>query len=418
MHGKGKETSRVVDHFFRHEYGRVSAFLVRKFGADQIELIEDAVQESLYKAVQLWPFSGIPQNPSGWITRAAQNKLIDDLRRIQRFDKKVNVILNEAEKEELPDEVLLEAELKDDLLRMMFACCRPEISDEYQIILVLKILCGFSNQEVALALFKSEDAVAKAYLRSKDKLKEIDFLGQVPTGHELNNRLENLLRIIYLIFNEGYKASHGQLLVRKELCFEAIRLTAHILDHASLPSHHANSLMALMHFQASRFESRISEEGALLTLKEQDRGKWDRELIAKGLRYMDKATEAEVISEYFLQASIAGVHCFAKDFESTDWQSILKLYNLLLKINPNKIVSLNRIVASAKVNGAQVAFDELEQLADEKLEPFYLYHAIRAELFNELAQFDKAKAAYLKASSLADNELEINYLNKKAKRLA
>lgn len=415
MHGK--ETSQVVDHFFRHEYGRVSAFLVRKFGADQIELIEDAVQESLYKAVKLWPFSGIPQNPSGWITRAAQNKLIDDLRRVQRFDKKIKVILEEAEKEELPDDVRLTTELKDDLLRMMFACCRPEISEEYQIVLVLKILCGFSNQEIALALFKSEDAVAKAYLRSKDKLKETGFLAQVPTGYELNNRLENLLRIIYLLFNEGYKASHGELLVRKELCFEAIRLTSHILDHASLPSHHANSLMALMHFQASRFESRINDEGMLLTLKEQDREKWDRDLIAKGLRYLDKATEAEVISEYFLQASIAGVHCFAKDFESTNWQSILKLYNLLLKINSSKIISLNRIVASAKVNGAQIALNELEELKDEKLECYYLFHAIQADLFIELTQFDKAKEAYLKASTLAENELEINYLNNRARGL-
>ncbi|MFZ1805831.1 MAG: sigma-70 family RNA polymerase sigma factor [Cyclobacteriaceae bacterium] len=412
-----KETSLVVDHFFRHEYGRVTAFLVRKFGADHLELVEDAVQESLYKAVKLWPFSGIPQNPSGWITRSAQNKLIDDLRRIQRFDQKAKIILDETVKEELPDDVRLQTELKDDLLKMMFACCRPEISEEYQIILVLKILCGFGNQEIALALFKSEEAVAKAYLRSKQKLKETSFLEQVPTGHELNHRLENLLRIIYLLFNEGYKASHGQLLVRKELCFEAIRLTSHILDHASLPSHHANSLMALMHFQASRFESRISEDGVLLTLEEQDRGKWDRELIAKGMRYLDKAAEANVISEYYLQAGIAAMHCFAQDFESTSWKNILRLYDLLLKINPSKIISLNRVVASAKVNGAQVALNELEKLADEKLEAFYLFHAIQADLFKELTQLDKARASYLKASSLADNELERNYLNKKASNL-
>lgn len=413
-----KETSQVVDHFFRHEYGRVTAFLIRKFGSDHLELIEDAVQESLFKAMQSWPFSGIPQNPSGWITRSAQNKLIDDLRRIQRFDQKAKVILNEAEKEELPDDVHLQTELKDDLLRMMFACCRPEISEEYQIILVLKILCGFSNQEIALALFKSEDAVAKAYMRSKDKLKETGFLEQVPTGHELNNRLENLLRIIYLLFNEGYKASHGQSLIRKDLCFEAIRLTSHVLEHASFPSHHANSLMALMHFQASRFESRISEEGMLLTLKEQDRGKWDRELIAKGLRHLDKAAEANVISEYYLQAGIAAIHCFASDFESTSWKNILRLYDLLLKINPSRIVALNRVVAAAKVNGPEAAFVELEKLKDEKLESFYLYHAIRADLFSDLNQLDKAKAEYLKASSLADNELEINYLNNKAKGLA
>lgn len=418
MHAQSKDTSQAIDHLFRHEYGKVSAYLVRKFGAGHIELIEDAVQESLYKAVKLWPFSGMPQNPSGWITRAAQNKLIDDLRRIQRFDQKARTIFNDADKEALPDDVHLETELKDDLLRMMFACCRPEINDEYQIVLVLKILCGFSNQEIALALFKSEDAVAKAYLRSKDKLKETEFLAKVPTGHELNNRLENLLRIIYLLFNEGYKASHGQSLIRKELCFEAIRLTSHILDHTSLPSHHANSLMALMHFQASRFESRISGEGALLTLEEQDRGKWDRELIAKGLRHLDKAAEANVISEYYLQAGIAAIHCFARDFESTSWNNILRLYDLLLKINPSKIIALNRVVASVRVNSPEIAFTELEELKDDKLESFYIYHAIRADIFNKLKQPGKAREAYLKASSLADNELEKNYLNNKAKSLS
>ncbi len=410
----GHQTSTIVDHFFRHEHGKVLAYLTRKFGADQFELIEDAVQESLYRAMQTWPFSGIPQNPSGWIARAAQNKLIDDLRRVQRFDQKAKAILEDAVKEEPPDEVLLQNELKDDLLRMMFACCRPEINEEYQIILALKILCGFSNQEIALALFKSEDAVAKAYLRSKEKLKETGFISQVPSGYELNHRLENLLRIIYLLFNEGYKASHGEHLIRKDLCLEAIRLTEHILEHPLLPSHHVNSLMALMHFQASRFESRISEDGMLLTLEEQDRGKWDRRLIAKGLIYLDKATEANVVSEYYLQASIAGVHCFSPDFKSTNWNAILNLYNLLQKINSSKVIAVNRIVALAKVEGATSALAELEKLKDDKIESFYLYHAIRGELLSEMSRYDEARVAYLEAVSLADNQLEQAYLSRKA----
>lgn len=406
-----------MDHFFRHEYGKVMAYLIRKFGADHIELIEDAVQESLYKAMQLWPFSSIPENPSGWITRTAQNKLIDDLRRVQRFDQKSKLILSEVEKQAMPDEVHLQNELKDDLLRMMFACCRPEINEEYQIILALKILCGFSNREIAQSLFKSEDAVAKAYLRSKEKLKETGFILSVPSGYELNQRLENLLRIIYLLFNEGYKASHGTSLIRKDLCFEAIRLTKHMLEHPALPNHHVNALMALMHFQASRFESRISEDGALLTLKEQDRGKWDRKLIAEGLQYLDKATEANVVSEYYLQASIAGVHCFSSDFESTDWKSILSLYNLLQKINPSIIVSLNRIVALAKSEGPANALIELEKLDSEKLESFYLYHAIKADILSELNHRDGAREAYLKAATLADNQPEQVYLYKKANEL-
>jgi len=411
---RGRETSLIVDHFFRHEYGKVLSYLTRKYGADHFELIEDAVQEALYKAMQTWPFSRIPDNPSGWIARSAQNKLIDDLRRVQRFDQKSKTIIAETEKQELPSDVLLQNELKDDLLRMMFACCRPEINEEYQIILTLKILCGFSNQEIALALFKSEDAVAKGYLRSKEKLKETGFISQVPSGHELNHRLENLLRILYLLFNEGYKASHGQSLIRKDLCFEAIRLTENILEHPNLPLHHVHSLLALMLFQASRFESRISDKGVLLTLEEQDRKKWSKDLISKGLVHLDKATESNVVSEYYLQASIAGVHCFSPDFKSTNWKAILNLYNLLQKINSSKIIAINRIVALAKVDGPEMALVELEKLKDEKLEAFYLYHAIKGELLRELSRHDKANAAFMDAASKTDNQLEREYLMKKA----
>lgn len=183
--------------------------MARKFGADQFELVEDAVQEALYKAMQAWPFSGIPANPSGWITKTAQNKLIDELRRSQGFDQKAKQIIDEAEKQQLPDDVILRNELGDDLLKMMFACCRPEINEEYQIILALKILCGFGNKEIAMSLFKTEEAVAKAYLRSKEKLRETGFMLSVPSGEGLGHRLENLLRIIYLLFNEGYKAALG-----------------------------------------------------------------------------------------------------------------------------------------------------------------------------------------------------------------
>ncbi len=395
-----ERTSVVVDHFFRQEYGRVLAYLVRKFGSDRIEMVEDAVQEALFKAMQTWPFSGIPQNQSGWITRSAHNKIIDDLRRAQRFDQKAKVLLAETERDELPDEVHLQNELKDDLLRMMFACCRPEISEEYQIILALKILCGLSNQEIATALFKNVDAVAKAYLRSREKLKETGFISQVPTGHELNERLENLLRIIYLLFNEGYKASHGDLLVRKDLCFEAIRLTSHILGHPTLPNHHANSLMALMHFQASRFDSRIDKDGKLLTLREQNRNTWDKNLIALGVKYLDRATEDSVVTEYYLQASIAGVHCLSVDYQSTDWKTILRLYNLLQKINSSKVIALNRIVALSRAESPSYALVELEKLHDEKLDAYYLYHAIKADIFLQLGEKKMASEAYQMAATL------------------
>ena len=402
--------SEVVDHFFRHEYGRVISFLARKFGADQFELVEDAVQEALYKAMQAWPFSGIPANPSGWITKTAQNKLIDELRRSQGFDQKAKQIIDEAEKQQLPDDVILRNELGDDLLKMMFACCRPEINEEYQIILALKILCGFGNKEIAMSLFKTEEAVAKAYLRSKEKLRETGFVLSVPSGEGLGHRLENLLRIIYLLFNEGYKAALGPALVRKDLCLEAIRLTGHILDHPSLSTSGANSLMALMLFQTARFESRINKEGRLQTLLEQDRGLWDRKLIEGGIAYLDRAAQANELTEYYVQASIAAVHCFAPDFKSTDWNAILSLYNILLRINPGKVVALNRIVALARVEGPEKALLELKSIEDEKLVNYYLFHAIKADLLNTVGDRKSATAAYEKASILADNQLEKEYL--------
>ncbi len=384
--------------------------MARKFGADQFELVEDAVQEALYKAMQAWPFSGIPANPSGWITKTAQNKLIDELRRSQGFDQKAKQIIDEAEKQQLPDDVILRNELGDDLLKMMFACCRPEINEEYQIILALKILCGFGNKEIAMSLFKTEEAVAKAYLRSKEKLRETGFMLSVPSGEGLGHRLENLLRIIYLLFNEGYKAALGPALVRKDLCLEAIRLTGHILDHPSLSTSGANSLMALMLFQTARFESRINKEGRLQTLLEQDRGLWDRKLIEGGIAYLDRAAQANELTEYYVQASIAAVHCFAPDFKSTDWNAILSLYNILLRINPGKVVALNRIVALARVEGPEKALLELKSIEDEKLVNYYLFHAIKADLLNTVGDRKSATAAYEKASILADNQLEKEYL--------
>ena len=232
----------------------------------------------------------------------------------------------------------------------------------------------------------------------------------VPSGEGLGHRLENLLRIIYLLFNEGYKAALGPALVRKDLCLEAIRLTGHILDHPSLSTSGANSLMALMLFQTARFESRINKEGRLQTLLEQDRGLWDRKLIEGGIAYLDRAAQANELTEYYVQASIAAVHCFAPDFKSTDWNAILSLYNILLRINPGKVVALNRIVALARVEGPEKALLELKSIEDEKLVNYYLFHAIKADLLNTVGDRKSATAAYEKASILADNQLEKEYL--------
>ena len=411
-------TSQIVEHFFRHEYGRIVSHLAGKFGVDHLEEVEDAVQEALYKAMQSWPFAGVPSNSSAWILQVARNKLIDNYRKANTLAKKSAAIRESQTQDEQPVDLDLNHVLNDDLLKMLFACCDPRINEEHQVILALRILCGFSAKEVAQAFLRSEEAVGKTYQRAKEKLREAGYSPQVPLGKDLNDRLDSILKTLYLLFNEGYKASHGNALIRKDLCEEAIRLAELIVEDKLLRKPAVQSLLALMYFQVSRFDSRIDKDGKLLTLEEQDRSLWNKELINKGLEYIEKATGFGPVGEYYIQASMAACHCLAKDFQSTDWKKILALYDLNLSINPGKIVALNRLVAVARVAGDWQAFEELEKLHDETLEKFYLYHAIRGSLLATLQRKDEAKEAYRKASTLTDNQLEKAYLFEKAAKLS
>lgn len=407
------KTSKLVDHFFRTEYGKAVSHLTSKFGASNLELAEDSVQEALIKAMQTWPYSQIPDNPTGWILRVARNKMIDVLRRDQKTSHQ-----EVPERVEEMKEILSFESINDDMVRMMFACCHPSLSQEYQIILTLKILGGLSIREISSSLLKKEETVAKAYTRAKKKFKQDEIKLQLPPANEIENRLEMVLKIIYLLFNEGYKSAEGEQLIRKELCEDAIRLNRVLLGSEICNTPTTNSLMALMHFHVSRFDARVDEHGNIITLEDQDRSKWNRELIAQGLHYLEIASESLEVNEYIVQAAISAAHCQAPTFEETDWREILRLYDLQLQLTPTPIVRLNRIIPMEKVHGSHLAYTEIEELEDSSFfDEYYLFYAIKSQVLQNMGENKDAREALHRAIELSKNERERDYLANKLNTL-
>ncbi|MEO9483723.1 MAG: sigma-70 family RNA polymerase sigma factor [Ekhidna sp.] len=407
------QTSQLVDHFFRTEYGKAVSHLTSKFGASHLELAEDSVQEALIKAMQTWPYAQIPDNPTGWIFRVAKNKMIDQLRRNQKTNNQEVPELAE----EMNEDLSLES-INDDMIRMMFACCHPSLSQEYQIILTLKILGGLSIREISSSLLKKEETVAKAYTRAKKKFKKDEIKLLLPPAHEIENRLDMVLKIIYLLFNEGYKSAEGENLIREELCEDAIRLNQVLLQSEICNTPAANALIALMYFHTSRFSARTDQEGNPISLEDQDRSKWDQELIQLGLTSLNHASEEGAINEYLIQAAISATHCRAETFEDTDWENILALYDLQLQITPSPIVELNRVVALEKVHGSLLGVKEIERLETTQFfDEYYLFYAIKSEMLHKLGNNDEAIQALHKAIDLTKNEKEKSYLRMKFSKI-
>jgi RNA polymerase sigma-70 factor (ECF subfamily) len=408
---------RLIENLFRHESGKITSHLIKKFGADKIIWIQDAVQHSMLRAMQTWPIQDIPRNPSGWVLRVAQNYLIDHHRK--KSSNTINIVDLPVEPE--IDDYLnqdLDKELKDDELRMMFACCHPQLSIESQLILTLKILCGFSNKEVASALFKSDEAIAKAYTRAKLKFQQVVPNLEVPLGKHLNDRLEVILKVIYVMFNEGYNSISEDELIREDLCSEANRLADLLLEQPLLRKPKVHALKALICFQSSRFKARISREGEILNLESQNRKLWDQSLIQKGMEHLQISYAFGNISEYHIEASIAAYHATAISFSSTDWESIYNGYQLLEKIKPSAMVTLNRIVAESRFKGAIEALQSLENTNLEKrLKGHYLYYAVKADLLVRIGSGREAVRNYHQAVRKTTNRSEQIYLEKKISEL-
>ncbi|MEM6643835.1 MAG: sigma-70 family RNA polymerase sigma factor [Bacteroidota bacterium] len=402
------DTPQIVDSFFRTEYGKVVSHLSSRFGSKNIELAEDAVQETLIKAVQTWPHQEIPENPTGWIIRVAANKMIDHLRREERMTQE-----SVPEKVEPANDFVSPEVINDDMVRMIFACCHPELSLEYQLIITLKILGGLSIREIAVALLKKEETIAKAYTRAKKKFKKEEINLSLPPAHEIAKRLDMVLKVIYLLFNEGYKATEGTQLIREDLCEEAIRLNKILLDSEICDTPAANGLIAMMLFQAARFPARVNQSGELIPLEYQDRSVWDTELINLGLKFLKKATNGTETNEYIIQASINAIHCQSESLEKTDWVAILQLYDLQLKIESNPIVALNRIVPLLKAKGAISAWNAIEKLESTLFfEEYYLFYAIKATVLEEMGDHEGRIDCLKTALSLVKNSKEKAFLER------
>jgi RNA polymerase sigma factor (sigma-70 family) len=411
--------SQLVEHLFRHEGAKMVAILTKIFGIEHLNLAEDVVQEALARALQTWPFYGVPKNPSAWIMRASRNLALDVVRRRKVFQNKQAEISRLMDRDgATPDEAIFsEDEISDDCLRLMFVCCHPAIPAEAQVALALKTLCGFSVAEIGHAFLTTEAAIAKRLTRAKQKIHQARIPFEIPTGRELGQRLDSVLRSLYLLFNEGYKASSGENLVREELCEEAIRLAELLMSHPAGNQPKTHALLGLMLLNAARNPTRLDSEGNLLRLKEQDRTRWDKSMIARGMFHITQSAAGDELNEYHLQAGIAACHCAAKDYESTNWQQILLLYDRLIEFDQSPVVALNRAVAFANIRGPKAGLQAVKSIRDlNKLSSYYLLYAVQGEFEMRSGNLRVAAEQFRKSFELADTKSERAFLLKRLQR--
>ncbi len=398
---------QVAEGLFRREGARLIASLTAHLGTHRLELAEDVVQEALVRALQTWPYRGIPDNPAAWLTRTAKNLALDALRREKRWHEKEGAIAESAARwlaaaDDATDRDGESETVPDVTLRMLFVCFHPRLSAEAQIALALRTVCGLSPAEIAAAFLTSEAAIHKRLVRARQRIRELELPFAVPEACELPERLDGVLGALYLLFNEGYKASGGDHLTRDELCREAIRLAELLAADSVTAQPRTFALLALMCLNASRLPARTDPAGAILRLHEQDRALWAPALIERGMRALARASSGSALSSYHLEAGIAAAHCLAPDEEGTDWGRILGLYDQLLAIQPSPVVAMNRAVAVSRVHGAQAGWDALEAIRERgPLQANHLYYVVRASLAASLGDRCGALADYQEAQALA-----------------
>jgi RNA polymerase sigma-70 factor (ECF subfamily) len=410
--GTDTDLHATVDAIYRRDSRRVFATLIRLLG--DFDLAEEALHDAFRAAIEQWPRDGVPSNPSAWLVSAGRFKAIDGIRRHARF-----TALDDEHAESIADDAPPwdeREELEDDRLRLIFTCCHPSLAPDAQVALTLREVCGLTTEEIASAFLTPAPTLAQRIVRAKGKIRDARIPYEVPGRNELPARLDSVLRVLYLVFNEGYSASSGAALTRHDVSGEAIRLGRLLVE--LLPEPEAMGLLALMLLQESRRAARSGPDGSLIVLDEQDRSLWDRELIAEGLQQVQRALQSRRAGPYTIQAAIAAVHAEAASSGATDWAQIVGLYDALARIEPSPVVALNRAVAVAMRDGAQAGLALVEALLEQgELKAYHLAHAARADLCRRLQRWADARAAYERALALARQEPERRFLQRRIDEL-
>jgi RNA polymerase sigma factor (sigma-70 family) len=388
----------LVEHFFRHEAGRLISVLTRIFGWRNFELVEDMVQATLLDALQSWRIQ-VPENPAGWVHRIAKNKILDKLRR-EKIGQRVLEERTQRQllREDKLDEMFLDTEIEDSQLRMMFACCHPHLARENQIALTLKALCGFGHSEIAHALLVNEETIKKRLQRATRDLIDHQITFDPPPAEELTQRLDSVHQVLYLLFNEGYSSSDGEAAIRTDLCEEAARLCHLLCSQSRFARPATHALMALMLFHAARLEARLDRHGYILLMEEQDRTQWDWGLIRCAQEFLAKSAEGTSVSTFHLEAAIACQYCTSKSYPETDWPAILRYYDALLAIHHSPLYRLNRAIVVAEIEGPLAGLNALEEIGqDSTWRHYHLYDATVGELYRRSGDLVLARQ-YLEAA--------------------
>ena len=405
----------AIEAIYHAESRRVLATLIRLLG--DFDLAEEALQDAFTAAVEHWPETGVPDNPRAWLVSTGRFKAIDQLRRRARFDASLAALANRLDEAEAPALELDAEGVEDDRLRLVFTCCHPALSPDARIALTLREVCGLETEEIARAFLVSAPTLAQRIVRAKAKIRDAVIPYQVPALDDLPERLDAVLHVVYLVFNEGYSATSGDSLTRTDLSSEAIRLGRLLVD--LLPEPEAMGLLGLMLLHDSRRAARTSPSGELILLDQQDRSLWNRGQIAEGVARVEQSLASRRIGPYSIQAAIAALHAEAADASQTDWQQIAALYDVLMRVEPSPVVELNRAAAIAMRDGPRAGLELIDRiLARGDLTSYHLAHAARADLCRRLGRMHEAKAAYERALALARQDPERRFFERRLREVS
>jgi RNA polymerase sigma-70 factor (ECF subfamily) len=412
---QGGDIRETIDAVYRADSRRVLATLIRLLG--DFDLAEEALHDAFATAVERWPAEGMPANPRAWLVSTGRFKSIDRLRRRANFDAHLADVVDRLTASVTPAPDVDDEQVEDDRLRLIFTCCHPALAADAQIALTLREVCGLTTEEIARAFLTPAPTLAQRIVRAKNKIRDAAIPYEVPEGAQLDERLDGVLRTIYLVFNEGYSASSGEELTRADLCLEAIRLGRLLV--ALLPQPEAMGLLALMLLQESRRAARATAAGDVITLEEQDRTRWSRELIAEGVSLVEQALESRRFGLYAIQAAIAAVHAQAPSTAQTDWNEVVGLYDALLAMDPSPVIELNRAVAVGMRDGPAAGLGLIDAILKRgDLAGYHLAHAARADLCRRLGRGAEARVSYEKALELSQQEPEKRFLRRRIAEIA